>query len=834
MKTRWMLVGVMLVASLVVAQQETDDRRGELTAEEKSLAGQELLRSAYDLYLMPDEPLRGQRLVLTAELAAKLAPDNVRIADALGNLYAMREEWDLAAAQYRRGLEHSEANFDLWLTWMTAATNAEHTAEARMAVLDTIARDEAAPNAVRSQALVHYGQLLVTRAREDEAAEIFKSALKFDPYNRQALRGWLTSRESVNTVDQANVMFRMLRACPRDFVVAQETATLLGSVGLWKQSLEYFDYAWTLHTRQLDQEQPPYIWAVEYCNAMIDAGQLTQATEFFTPMLQEYEGALELRSLLIEANNGLNKAQAVRQLIQEVESDYSASAQDAGSYDAEMAMFYLVVSPNSRKALQYARLAVVDLSDEQASEPMYQRLLGGAELLAGSEDTGLARLQAIQQEDIYANVFLADYYYRNGRHDAGMAAVLTGASLGRSGPAFRRLEALAQQYDVEIPSMAGAGSIYKMVTANANYVQMGLEPELFVAVSFVPVDAPFEVGQPIVVDIELKNIGPLPIPTGPEGLFDPKLTLTVTADDGEHALLTVSDLPTATWATPHYLMPDQTVTTRARLDLGDLGQAMDDRLFDSFTLQVEGVLGALVGGETTRSSLPTVEIATLTIERTAFAPITLGEDDSRNILDAYAQAMTRLDAAAGSTDLRERLKAAKQIGLLKGVLFAAEDNPLILPVTGLPLAEMTESLDAMQIALLDDASPLVRAAMLAGTAGESMGERIEMVSKCFGDPSPLVRFCAAEQMLSLRDSTTGEMLTHYAAATDDALLAELAELILAHHESLNEAEDTDDVEFGDETILPEDDGTGVIDESADPAEEADSEEVDSDEAGATP
>ncbi len=835
MKIRWVLVGVMLAATMVVAQQNADERRGELTTDEAALAGQVLLRSAYDLYLLPDQPLRGQRLVLTAELAAQVDPGNVRIADALGNLYAMREEWDLAAEQYRRGLDHSPTDHDLWLTWLTAATKAQNTAEARMAVLDGVVRNDSVPNVIRSEALVRYGQLLLTRAGEDDAADFFKEALKFDPCNREALRGWLATRDDVSTVDQADVRRRMLRACPRDFVVAQEMATLLGSIGLWKQAVEYFDYAWTLYTRQLGDEQPPYLWAVEYCNAMIDAGQLTRAVELFTPMLQDYEGALELRALLIEANNGLNKPQAVRQLVQEVETTYGgAGTPDQAGYDAEMAMFYLVVYPNNRKALQYARLAVADLTDEQAAEPMFQRLLGGAELLAGSEDSGLTRLRAIQAEDIYANVFLADYYFRNGQTEAGQAAILAGAQLGRSGPAFRRLEALARQYDIEIPAMAGAGSIHKMVTANANYVQMGLEPELFVEVSFVAPGATFEVGQPIVIDVELRNIGPIPIPTGREGLFDPKLSLIVTADDAENVPVVITDLPTAAWPTPRYLEPDETMTTQVRLDLGGMGKTLDDHMFTAFTLKVEGVLDALVGGESLRSALPTVTIEPLTIQRRGFAAVEFGEDDARNILAAYEQAMTDLAGLAGSADPNDRLKAAKQVGLLKSALHAATEDPTVLPVTGLPLDSMTESLQAMQLALLADRSPVVRAALLDAIDGEAIDDRRNAVSACFGDPSELVRFRVAELMLNMRrDAATAPMLTQYAEAGNDPLLAELAELILAHHDVLNEAEDTDNVELGDETVLPEDDGTGEPVEGETPVDGA-AQPDDADEAGATP
>lgn len=834
MTRRWMAMGVVLTATVAWAQQ--GPVRADLTVEEAHLAGQALLQSAYDLYLLPDEALRGPRLMLTAEMASRVDPSNVQIAEALGNLYAYREEWGAAAAQYRRGLDYQSDDYDLWLTWLGAITNARQTANERLAALDAAARDTTIPEPVRAEALVRYAQLLLTQARDEEAQEVFLAAMQFDPYSRSALQGWLATRDSTQTVDQANVMMRMLRACPRDYVVAREMASLLGSVGLWRQSVEYYDYAWTLRSRQLGEEIPPYAWAVDYCNAMIDAGQLARALDMFMPILHEYDGALELRSLLIEAASGLNRPRDVRQLVQEVEVTYGrqGESQSAG-YDAEMAMFYLVVHPNARRALQYARMAMADLSEEQARDPLLQRLLGGAELLAGSEDTGRERLEAIANVDIYAAVFLADYYYRSGQTDAGSATILMGARLGRSGPAFRRLEALAREHGVEIPTMEGAAGIHRMVSANANYVQMGLEPELFLSVRFVPVERPFAMGEPIVVDIELANIGPLPIPTGAEGLFDPQVAVSVTLDDGEMAPITVTDLPVLSWASPHYLAPGETLVTEVRLDLGRLGKALDDRLFDSVTLHIEGTLDPLTGGDTMQSALPTVELAPLSVTRQGFAVVDPAAEDSRVILAAYEAAMANLEARASSGDLVTRLLAARQVGRVQGGLFNSQVDPSILPVTGLPIASMLQSLGEIQEHLLADPSPAVRAAMVRSIRYENEDDRRSAVATAFGDDCPLVRFQVAEILLNLRGSATEAMLEQYAREGNDPSVVELAELILDHHEVLAAAEERDDVAEEPETMLPED-GYDDIDEEGVSPDSADDggDEANDDESNATP
>ncbi len=743
----------------------------ELSDAQRAAAADSLTHSAQDLLMTPEAPARAARLVALAEMAARLSPDHYEARRVLADVWQGQEDHARAADALAVCLKQVERDQALWRQWLFNKTVSLQTADQRQAFFDGLVRDETIPAPVRAEAMVQYATVLLGKGHTDKAGEFFIGALTYDPYHPDALAGWLTVQDGpISPVDRCNMLLRILRTRPLDVDNARDLAVLLGATGLWGKAMEVFDYAYYVGMRDLGAEAFPHTWLVQYTNAMLDAGQNEKAVKTIEPILERFGQSLDLRVLLVEAYQNLERPNDARRLVRQIELTYEVEppGDDALQYNIDMAMFYLTTQPDRNRALKHARRVVELAGPEGADSPLLQRLVGAAELVNDAADNGLRRLEAVAAEDAYAAYFLARHAFENGQADVGAAAIAQGIVGSRSGPAFRLLRGLARQNRVPIEPAAGSKQILDMMTTFGTLTyQMALQPERFITVSLGTESATVMPGEPIVVSAVLTNTGPVEIPLGPFGLCSPVMAVSVRIAEGPAEAFEA--LPMLVWNGPRYLKPNEELTGTLRIDVGALGQYLAQRPEQDLTLTISGKLDPVRKGDELTSALPSVVVQEAAIVRGNLLRAAEGSSD------ACGEFMAQLTADLTGDDLAVRMRTARQVGMLLGLLARVADGGAQLP-EGIPQEQMHDDLLAAAEHALADASPVVRAEMLTAAQWAAPVDRLLLARTVTDDPSALVRLREAE-LIGLSTQAPDDARLALLAADADPLVAQVAEAL---------------------------------------------------------
>ena len=790
------LVVLLTVGWLVAQPAETET---EIPDDQISVAADGLIDSAWSLTLSPEVPYRGWRMAAMVEMVRQMDPDNPDANRMLADIYSAWERPEASAEALAHSLVGREEDYGLWLRWLASAIEEQQTAGDRIAFLLRTIEDENIPSTVRAQATVEYAGILAGQGKDDKVKGLLLGTLKLDPFNRQALVAWEgVQAGSISAADKVNLRSRLLRGSPRDYVVLHDLATLAGQEGLSQQALVLFDHAWTLAEEKMGVDEMPYTWAVEYANAMLDAGKYRQAVDTIEPLLANYPGRADLPSLIVEAYWALGEKDKAESLISDIENDRIAAGGSMVLDDLEMAMFYMVVKPDPQRAFGRARAAIKGANDDERQSVTVQRVYGATELLGGAIDSGVARLEAVQPEDMWASVFLANHYFHIDKPVQAAQAVEAGLALGRSGPAARRLRLLAGELDAPIEPRKGAAAIAKTLgNIGDDYFEMALAPEEFVAVSIDQPEGDFVVGENMSLTCRLKNVGSVVLPMGPKGLLQPSMAVEVSVTGSTGKLRGDMDaFPLAVWPCPKYLKPGEEVICQVQLDIGELADLLAREPLEDLTLSVTGILSPAEtdDGELT-SAVPTIEIPAVTIRRAGLLGVPIdqaSEDDLASIKDLAAS-----DAFA------ERVLAARQVGALGAYLYA-QSTTVQGPVAS--VYALQDAVEAIGEALLTDASPVVRAEMIHRVVSCSPAIRSRVALAGAADGSPLVRLRAAELLETLDDEASRTALD---ALVDDSdpQVARMAEVIVMSQspETPTEAEPAESTDADELELEPDGD-----------------------------
>ncbi len=785
-----LLAGVCLVILVLVGMLWAQDAPpSSIPVEQLPVATQGLVNSSLSLALTPGVPYRARRLVTLAEMARGLDEGHPEANRILADLYAAHELPTQSAEALRHYLVGREKDYALWQRWLDSALAEHQTAEDRINFLTEVIQVETIPSTVRAEATIDYAEILAGQGKDKEVSQLLVGSLRLDPYNRRALVAWGEQNSgSISVTDSANVMCRILRGSPQDFNVAYDMGAMLGQVGLWKQSAAFYGHAWSLLEAEVGQDEVPYDWTLAYCNALLDAGEYQKAIDQFKPMLEDYPGRVDLPSLLIEAHLALGQNEDAKTLVTGIESDHSQIEGDTVQADLEMAMFYLVVKPDSNRAITLARAAIRGADETQRRSVPLQRVYGATELLGGAVESGVARLEAIQGTDMWASAFLANYYYHIEKTEDAKREVRKGLALGRSGPAARRLRVLAGELGMQIEPMAGSAKIAQMINNFGEYyLQMPIHPERFVELTIDGPSEPVVVGEPINLTCRLKNVGPVALPTGPMGLFEPVMAVKVfVAGLPEDVDAEFDQLPLAVWPCPRYLRPDQEVTCQVQLDVGELNEVLEHYPLSQLKIEVTGILNPVQKGQEMVSDLPILPSPTATVERDAL--FKASSNDDGDVLSDRAEAfLAEVGTLVDSEAFADRVLAARQIGSLQVFIdrLSFEDFP---EISGLPVIMLDDRIKPMIAKLLTDESPVVRATMVESLADAGVTMRLEAVDVCHDDPAALVRIRVVEILGTLKDEDSRSKLASMTRDPDEhvARMAELfQEIQLKQSESGN-------------------------------------------------
>jgi tetratricopeptide (TPR) repeat protein len=772
--TRTGIVPVVLLLTAVAVAQDNGDAPGAPKAEasrESVLAARSLVHDADGLLLTPQAPARVDRLIVLSEFARRLAPQQYEVNRQGGFVYQAQEDHARAADALAECLKAAPNDQAIWRQWLFEKAATLQTAGQRQAFFEKVIKDDATPEAVRAEAMVQFAVILVGQGEHRKAEQMFVEALKFDPYQPDALAGWQgVQTRPINAVDRCNMLLRQLRASPLDVNIAWDLATLLGSMGLSNEALGIFEYARRIGLRELGEEAFPHAWLVQYGSAMLDAGRDEKAVETLTPLLKRFGESVDLRTLLIEAHERLGEGQAARALVAQVEQGFGPANQAGGTgRDVEQAMFYLLTKPDAKRALHHAKQAWQAAGPTASGDPLRQRLLGAAELANGNSGEGIKRLAGVADRDTYAAFFLARHHLKKDNTEAAAEAIAAGAALGRSGPAYRLLARLAKRARLTIQAPAGAGQITEHLRRFGRMTfQMGLHPERFIKVSLSAPKSPLTAGEPVVVTARLTNVSPVTIPVGPTGLFAAAMSPRVTVAEDAHAVF--ADLPMVVWHCPRYLKPGQTIEESIRVDVGKLDDYLATSPLSTVTLKVHGVFDPVENKGELRASLPSVSVASATVVRQGLQQAVAEADD-----DAFAALKAELQADAAAEDPAARMKAARRVGSLLALIAEVDGGRARLP-DDMPREMLRDDMLKITRVLLSDSAAVVRAEMLASLRRAAVTDRLVLTGLIADDPSPLVRLQEA-QLLGL-SMPAGNVRLAELAKDDDPLVRRMASAFL--------------------------------------------------------
>jgi len=696
------------------------------------------------------------RIRVLLEAAERLRPDDLRTSRQLVDLYEGLGDLKAAASAAERYVRARPGDHAMAVRWMRLAQAHLDRADERIDLLKGFAAREALGPGTRAAAAAALCGVYFGQGERSLAASACRQALELDPCQAEALRAQATLTKNAAPADVFRRVSKGLQAACRNLGGLWRLAQMLQGAGGHAEALRLYEHAYAILRQKPPSPAVAETLVVDYVNAMLDAGQARQAVDFFRPLLAEYGHSLALRALMAEACTLLGDDEQTRSHVEFMDRVYArlteGRAKPTSDQAAELAWFNLRYNSRPKVALEWAKAAAISAADD----PYVQRVLGAAELATGHVQAGVKRLGAVAAEDPYAAALLARRSIAEGEPAEAAKTVRKAADNPRTGPAWRELAAVARELKLDLPAVDYAENLKRALAEVPDWVfEMGRWPERFVRVKLVGPDRPPLPGEPVAVTVELNNIGPRPVALGPEGLFAPVVSLSLTAEGpGKVELPALTPVPLPA---PRYLPPGQTVSETVRVDVGRAEKLLMAEPLAEMKLTLSGVLDPLERDGEMTSSVPTVPIVPITITRPALFDVSEGERAARLALGYIVR-----DLRQG--DLPAKLRAARQTAALLGYVRKVERKqakPIHPGVLTKPV------LLSMTRAFLRAESPLVRAEMLAALRHVDLDASvIALMGPRVNDESALVRMRLIELLAGKRTAGHETLLRLYARDTD--------------------------------------------------------------------
>jgi len=546
---------------------------------------------------------------------------------------------------------------------------------------------------------------------------------------------------------------------------------VLDSLGLYEQGLRLFDQAGQVMTRRGGQDAIPAEFVVQYFNATLnhaDQALAKKAIEQFSPAIRRLSGNVDLQFLLIEAHQLAGDEDKAADQITKLEQTLKELDRPIArrSLARELALFFTYTVDRPFVAMAYARKAL----DNDASDPVARRLLGCAQVISlqpNQVQEGLKSLEELYEKDAYAAACLGEYYFKSRQDDLGVKVLLAGANVSRSGPAFRRLAVVAKKYDVALPRMAAAtAALEAFNNFDQRYFQLVDSPEKFVEVTVKPLRGAVRPCDPVEVEVTLTNRGPIDLPIGPEGLFNPSVAFQVQASG---AAASFTNLPMALLPAPRYLSPGRSVSRTVRLDAGQLELFLMKRAVNAVALQIDAVVDPVQRGKLVQSTLGTLKIAPAAVRRIdAIGQYGIKTDD---LAKAYQEAISHVVREIKQGSVEDRMRAARQVGSLLAALDERDRGTGLVP-KAIGAVMSRPVLLSMANALLQDAQGGVRAEMVAALNFTVVDETVvQIVAPLAADRDAAVRLRLAELLGGMRGKQREGVVQALAADENDLVRA---------------------------------------------------------------
>jgi len=798
----WMALWCGLVVVALPAGADADvaagppaDGPAEVSASDLLLQ-QSLLHSATSLTYAPGSPpARGARILALTQAAAKLNPKDPKLNALLVRvLYEPSGDYARAAEAVRTQLEHDATSAELGLFYLNLGLAARQSVADRIAFLQAASEDAILPAYTRAEALAKMGDLRVQHGDRELAAKAYADALALDERLFSALFGQFALSDRQDVAAHVTGLLGLLHASPTYAGGAIEAGAVLRTQGLAHPAAFFYAYAWRLAAR--DMETPDETLAIQYFDAMLDAGQYRQAIETMVPvMARTKEPNWEMLCQLMEAYAGINDDQKLAdirgRLLQALSDREQAEGRLRPEMNRQLAWYYLISDALIRDdrrihtAGAFARKAIEELRDAGADDPTLQLIVAVVQakdagkrflangITAAEFEKQIADLAALAETDAYAAYFLAEQLFLVADRQAVTmkpAEILSqGMALAKFGRPMRLMRQMADRHSVPVPAPTELaitiGELAEQwIVANQPLVDMALLPGQHIRVTLRPVSQTFEALKPMEIEVRLRNTSEVDIPLGSAGLFNPVVTFRLIAES-RGVKVDFDNLPSAILPAPRVLKAGEAVTVTVRIDVGELEEYLHRRPLDTTSFILSGTLDPIQKRRQIVSSLPAVMIDRVTFDRVDI----LGPSFDRERGDWADQYQKTLQYTIGdfrNGTLEQRMAAARVIGSLLTVVGDTSTRRLAPPKQ---LAEAVQApmLLSMFRAILQDPNVPVRQEALAALQFCAVdGQIARQMEPAFTDPSPMVRLRAVEVIGSGRPPNYKTILERFANDKD--------------------------------------------------------------------
>jgi len=740
-------------------------------SEARALLAGSLAHQARSLGHLRGQDARGRagRVLAMLRLAERLRGDIPQVNRQLAALYEELADLEKAAAAARRYVRVRGDDYAMGVRLIRLAEPAAETADDRAALLKGFVADEHLSAAVRAFASAKLAGIYRGQGEKRKALAACEQALALDPLQPAALR-WQAGagEEKLGPAAELRLALARFRADPRGVSASWEVARLLQAAGLATEALSFHRLAHRLSQIKRLPDADMEKLLVDYFNAMLDAGQADEAVKVFEPMTKGYARSRGLHALMVEAYRAVgnvNRAKAEIDVLRQIYAPLEAADADRSPREsAELAWFYTIFAGDAGKARQYA----LEAARAAGEDPGVRLALGASSLKTGKADEGVRTLAALVEEDPYAAAILAEHYLAAGKDDAARAALKRGAGELRSGPGWRRLEALAKAHKVSLPPAPHAGGMREALAGlPAHVLDMARSPERAVRLSLAAATARVRPGEPVAVTLELENISAHRVPLGASGLLNPVVYLGVSIEADEK--INLPHLTPVPLPAPRYLAAGAKVRVTARVDVGAAERALRTRPLQQVTVTVSALPDPLEHAGRLFSSVPELKVAPAVVTREALFDAARGKVAAEHALGYIVRDLKR-------GDLRARLRAARQTGGLYAHVgrAATQRAEAVFPevITRPVLLSMTR-------AFLRADAAAVRAEMLAALRHADLDDRvIGLMGPLIEDRDAAVRLRLID-LLAAKRTSGHETLLDYFARDDDPLVRQIAAALRA-------------------------------------------------------
>ena len=703
------------------------------------------------------------RIGVLLKRARRYIPNDPELNRQLVNLNESFGELALAAEAAGRYVEARPQDYAAGIRWMRLSQSKLQNAADRNAFLKKVEDDKRFGAGVRATAVAWMASTHLRQGDRKRARSACRRALALDAYEPVALDVLAKLSSKPKPIDNLRHTIVLFAGNPRRMENAWLVAELLQAAGNYKQAIAFYEHAYAVSQAKRPGASVLGNMLVGYFNALLDAGRAEDALKLFGSLIAGPRPSLALQALMVEAYRKAGRNEQAAKQVEAMAKVYeplaAPGAKRTGLMAADLAWFHLRFRGDTNAAIRWAEEA----ARSAGHAPQVVRVLGACELAIGRIKTGVKRLEGVAAKEPYAAALLAELYYDTDQADAAREVLLRGVGDVRTLAPWRALAAIAAKHGVQLPARADAEAMLQaMGDLPAHAAEVGRFPERFVEAKLTAPREQVRLAEPIEVILELRNVSKLPIPLGQEGLFSPVVLLDLTVEgdlEASFPSLISEQLPA-----PKYLAPGQKVSRTVRVDVGSAERLLMTNPLATLKLTIAATLDPLQDGRRLVSSVPGVNVLSVTIQRKA---LFAAQADKETVERSLGGIVRELQQGTPALQARAAWRTAALVALARRVELGEVKTPL-------PAGLNKPILLSMARAHIRSRSSLARAEMLAALHHVTLDEHIiALLAPCIEDRSGLVRMRLIE-LLAAKKTRGRETLLDLFANDPDREVGEMA------------------------------------------------------------